>query len=220
MTVLLLTITLLAVVTAAIATFFSWRVIDENRRRSEARVARLAAAVDGAEALRPAPVSVAHLLEPIDSGGMQRTVALAGTVGLLLVLVVLSFGQLASGPALAESAIAAEPGVAQAATGRSLDLMSLTHQRNETGALELRGEVDSASGGASLNRMTAVALLFDNQGTFLGSERAPLQLRALDDETHATFLVSVADAARVGRYRISFREGDRIVPHVDRREAR
>ena len=32
------------------------------------------------------------------------------------------------------------------------------------------------------------------------------------------FVVSVPSAADVGRYRVSFRTDDRVVPHVDRRE--
>ncbi|MGE0448922.1 MAG: hypothetical protein AB7Q29_04995 [Vicinamibacterales bacterium] len=227
MTVLLLAITVLSLATAAIATFLSWRVIDESRRRSAARVERLAASVDAIDPSKAPRVALAHLLEPSDTGGVQRAIALAGTVGLLLLLVVLSFGQLATGRALAESAgSVAAPAGATAAPGaesveeRPLDLMSLTHERSASGALELRGAVNRTEPAAALNRVTAVALLFDNQGTFLGSERAPLQLRSLDDDAHATFVLSVPDAARVGRYRISFRDGDRIVPHVDRREIR
>lgn len=218
MSVFLLTITVVAVVVAAVATFRAWQVTDEQRRRSEARVAALAAAVTAADRVQPAPVHVAHLLEPVASGGRQRAVALAGTVGLLLLLVVLSFGQLATGRALAESASpAAAPAAAPGAP--PVELTALGHRR-AGGGLELRGEVHGAPAGAPLNRMTAVALLFDNQGTFIGSGRAPLQLRSLDDATRATFVVALPDADRVGRYRISFRDGDRIVPHVDRRGVR
>jgi hypothetical protein len=37
--------------------------------------------------------------------------------------------------------------------------------------------------------------------------------------TESVFVVTVPGAADVGRYRVSFRSDDRIVPHVDRRAA-
>lgn len=66
--------------------------------------------------------------------------------------------------------------------------------------------------------MTAVALLFDPQGAYLASSRAPLSVRQETGGAVGSFAISVPDGGRVARYRVSFRRGDQIVPHLDRRE--
>jgi hypothetical protein len=86
------------------------------------------------------------------------------------------------------------------------------------GELDLRGEVHNPQNGTTLENVMAVALVFDQQGAFLASSRAPLQARSVAGGSDATFEIIVPDAARAGRYRVSFRSGDRIIPHTDRRD--
>jgi hypothetical protein len=59
-------------------------------------------------------------------------------------------------------------------------------------------------------------LLFDADGGFLESGRAPVEA-PLRPGGEATFSVTVPRAADAGRYRVSFRTDDRVVSHVDRR---
>jgi len=63
-----------------------------------------------------------------------------------------------------------------------------------------------------------VVFAFNADGGFVTSARAPLDAGALRSAGEAAFAVSVPDSAAARRYRVSFRSGDRIVPHVDRRE--
>jgi hypothetical protein len=60
--------------------------------------------------------------------------------------------------------------------------------------------------------------MFNHEGGFLGSGRAPVESSMLSPGGESTFVVTVPGAAAVGRYRVSFRTDDRVVPHIDRRE--
>jgi hypothetical protein len=59
--------------------------------------------------------------------------------------------------------------------------------------------------------------LFNRDGAFLASGRMPVQSSTLVPGGETAFVVTVPGASDVGRYRVSFRTDDRIVPHVDRR---
>jgi hypothetical protein len=59
--------------------------------------------------------------------------------------------------------------------------------------------------------------LFGRDGGFLASGRSAIESSALGPGVESTFAVTVAGADDVGRYRVSFRTDDRVVPHVDRR---
>jgi len=63
-----------------------------------------------------------------------------------------------------------------------------------------------------------VAFTFDRQGTFLTSGRVQLDFPQLDAGDESPFAISLPQSTGVGRYRVSFRTEDRVVPHVDRRE--
>jgi hypothetical protein len=72
--------------------------------------------------------------------------------------------------------------------------------------------------GAPVARLTAVVFAFNADGGFLASGRAIIEASALRPGGESTFVVSVPGAGAVGRYRVSFRADDRVVPHVDKRE--
>ena len=65
--------------------------------------------------------------------------------------------------------------------------------------------------------LTAVVLVFDRDGGFLTTGRQALDTGTLTPGTEAAFVVTVAGAANVGRYRVSFRQGEHTLPHVDTR---
>ena len=99
---------------------------------------------------------------------------------------------------------------------RSLQLLSLDHERAHD-RLTVRGVVRNPPRGNEVDHLTAVVLLFNQQGGFLTSGRSPIESATLQPGTEAKFVVTVPGAADVGKYRVSFRTDDRVVPHVDRR---
>jgi hypothetical protein len=66
-------------------------------------------------------------------------------------------------------------------------------------------------------RVSAVVLLFDQQGTFVSSAKAPLDYVTLSGGDESPFVAKVQAPQSVARYRVSFRTDDGMLPHVDRR---
>jgi hypothetical protein len=97
-----------------------------------------------------------------------------------------------------------------------LELVSLAHERDGD-TLTVRGTVRNPSSGSEMSRLTAVVFLFDRDGGFLTSGRAAVDSPELIPGGESAFSVSVPAVAAVARYRVSFRSGDRIVSHVDKR---
>jgi hypothetical protein len=103
-----------------------------------------------------------------------------------------------------------------AQAGAPLELVSLAHER-EGDTLTVRGTVRNPSSGSEMSRLTAVVFLFDRDGGFLTSGRAAVDSPELIPGGESAFAVSVPAAGAVARYRVSFRSGDWIVSHVDKR---
>lgn len=97
-----------------------------------------------------------------------------------------------------------------------LELVSLGHQR-EANALVINGTVRNPLSGHKLEGLTAVVSLLDSKGGLVSTKDVPLDYRALGPGEEAPFKLSVPDSAAVARYRVSFRAGNEMVPHVDRR---
>jgi hypothetical protein len=131
---------------------------------------------------------------------------------------------LRGGPAATRTTTATPP----AATGDNrtvaavapapLELVALGHERDGD-RLIVRGVIRNPPAASAVEPLTAVVFVFNADGGFVTSARAAVDANALRDAGETTFAVTVPDAASVSRYRVSFRSGDRIVPHVDRREA-
>ena len=68
-----------------------------------------------------------------------------------------------------------------------------------------------------LERLSAVVLLFDQQGQFITSAKAPIDFLKLTAGDESPFVVKMAAPQTVARYRVSFRTDEGTVPHVDRR---
>ena len=79
-----------------------------------------------------------------------------------------------------------------------------------TGLVRNRGEAASAT-------IMAVVFVFDRDGGFVASGRAPLEFARIAKGDESPFQVTIPDVKDVGRYRVSFRTESGIVPHVDRR---
>ena len=256
----LLVITVLSGALATVMSVIAWRVARDERRRTDARIAALAAeihaepraaqavvaAASAAEpeairsepraqrvptAPRPRPISIDDLPlrdqsagsgwaaepfrgVPAASGVRFGTIAAIGLFACASLTAVVVW--LAPGTPTAPAGPAAAPTPASLVTS-PLELVALGHDRDGD-RLTVRGVVrnpDSAP--APVDGTDAVVHVLDRSGELIASARAPLA-RAVNPGQDSTFLVAVAGAADVGRYRVSFRAEDRVVPHVDRRD--
>ncbi len=110
---------------------------------------------------------------------------------------------------------AAKP-AARAAHTSPLELVSLGHSRDAR-ALTINGVVRNPANGSKLDGLTAVVSLIDEHGGLISTKDVPLDYRALGPGEEAPFKVTVPDPGSIARYRVSFRAGTDVVPHVDRR---
>jgi hypothetical protein len=97
-----------------------------------------------------------------------------------------------------------------------LELVALGHAR-EARSLTITGTVRNPSSGSKLEALTAVVSLLDAAGALVSTKDVPLDYRALGPGEEAPFRVNIPDPGAIARYRVSFRAGNEVVPHVDRR---
>jgi hypothetical protein len=152
---------------------------------------------------------------------MARVVAGVGVAAAIVVLVigtlVMTSDRSASGrsrPAQTRHPVAA-PVATTPSAEVPLELIALGHER-EKDRLTVRGVVRGAAT-AEGGPLTAVVLLFNRQGSEIGSGRADVAPAGSDPAGERTFVITVPSTGDVGRYRISFRSDDHVVPHVDKR---
>lgn len=146
--------------------------------------------------------------EPQASSGRQRGLAAAAAV-----LFVVFLG------GLVWTMTDREPSLATAASpGAPLELVSLRHERQST-KLAVSGLVRNPSAGHPVDRLSAVVLLFDRQGTFVTSAKTLVDFVRLGTGDESPFVVTLDAPANIARYRVSFRTDQGTVPHVDRRDA-
>ena len=189
-----------------------FRLLNEERRRSNARVALLSAAAaaedTGGARREPAPGTPVRLFCPSDSpfAWGRRTAAAAGCA----LVAVLLFAVLFTG---------GEGRDTQAGTrGDSpLELSMLQHTRQPDG-LTITGTVRNPEGAAPLTGVTAAAHVFGGDGALLATGRGRLPATVLAPGSEAPFVIQVPIASDVSRYRVGFRRSDgSSVAHVDRR---
>ncbi|HUR32365.1 MAG TPA: hypothetical protein VM032_01125 [Vicinamibacterales bacterium] len=105
---------------------------------------------------------------------------------------------------------------AHARRAEPLELVSLGHAR-ETTQLTIRGTVRNPVKGVKVEGLTAVISLLGPGGALISTKDVPLDYRALGPGEEAPFKVTIPDPGSIARYRVSFRTGTDVVPHVDRR---
>jgi|SRR5688572_15144472 hypothetical protein len=204
----LVALSITAVIVACAAAAYAWRVAHQDRLRSEARVAALAAAIDGTAGDVPAA-----MFERAPRTRLQGRPLLKLGVGFamavaIIVLVAMSSDRRATSAAERSAAPTAQ-------STQELELLSMRHARaganmTVTGLVRNRGEAASAA-------IMAVVFVFDRDGGFVASGRAPLEFPRIAKGDESPFQVTIPDVNEVGRYRVSFRTESGIVPHVDRR---
>jgi len=227
----LLLVTVISIALAAVMGIVAWRIAREEARRSEARIAALAAEIHGADALPLRPVATDLELRPRPVaaasgemfGGAAQAQARARWPAVLAagIFVVATAGALvvvlSGGPAATTHASNQPvPAAAPAAAPAPLELVALGHERDGKGLI-VRGVVRNPASGATVDRLTAVVFLFNREGGFLTSGRVMIEPPGLRPGGESIFVVTIPGAGDVGRYRVSFRTEDRIVPHIDRR---
>jgi hypothetical protein len=225
----LLIVTLTSMLLAAIMSVIAWRIALEERRRSEGRIAALAAEIHGVTTppvrvtrgpiedleLRPAAASATRsdLFAQVQPAASRSRLAASVAIGVFMFASVAALAIVLS----AGSRSVANPVHAAAAVREMpLELVALGHQR-EGDRLTVRGVVRNPPSGGRLDSLTAVVFLFNHDGGFLASGRAAVESAPLGPGGESAFVVTVPGANEVERYRVSFRTDDRIVPHVDRR---
>jgi Na+-transporting methylmalonyl-CoA/oxaloacetate decarboxylase gamma subunit len=205
----LLVVSIAAVVIALIAAVYAWRVAQNDRERSDARVAALAAAIDGSSN----DGSPAPMFERAPPAGLQGRPLLKLGAGFVMAVLVIVLIAMSSGRHKG-SVVEAQAATGTAA-GRSLELLSMRHA--QTGKnLTVTGLVRNP--GAAVNApIEAVVFVFARDGGFVASGRAPIEFGTIANGDESPFQVTIPDIKDVGRYRVSFRTTTGIVPHVDRR---
>lgn len=207
-------ITILAVVSVAAAVFCAvlvWRVLREERRRSEARVAALASAIDGpalpgAEALPTASFFEVGHRSPMQGRPLLK-VAIGFAMAVTMIVLIAMTGDRGQ----------PRPPAAAEAAQTPLELISMRHARAGN-TLTVTGLVRNP-GDAPAGRVIAVVLAFDRRGDFIASGRGPLEFPTLARGDESPFRVTVPDVPDVGRYRVSFRTEAGVVRHVDLRDS-
>lgn len=219
----LLLVALIAIVLAAATSAVAWNRSHDERRRRDARIAALAAEIhDEPSAAPPLTGSAGDLFATRQHGAAGSRFAAVAAFGLfvcgsLVALAVVSSGASGEPTVRSESSVAAAPEPSsQPSTIEPLELVALGHDRDGD-RLTVRGVVRNPSSGPSLERVTAVVLVYKEDGGFAGSGRAAVDSTTLGPGGETAFTVTVPAASHVGRYRVSFRTEDRVVPHVDRR---
>ena len=196
-------ITVGAVVIAAVCALLAWQTRRDARRRSAARVAALAARID------PEPEAEERSLfaaRETGSGPSLTPLAVgAGTLAAVVLVAVLAGAMSARGP---------EP------TPRTpeapLALVALEHS-GRPGQLVVSGQVRTQRPGSAAPILVSVTAV-GRAGDVLGTRQAVVSQAPLTPGQTVPFAVSLAGIGGVDRYRVAFRDGTRVVRHVDRRQ--
>ena len=148
----------------------------------------------------------------------SRRFGMVAAIGLLVVGAALGTALLSShGEGRSGSGLTPHIVPTAAAPKAPLELVALRHRR-DADSLSITGVVRNPVSGARLQNLTAVVFLFGRDGSFLASGRAPIDYSTLPPGDESPFVVTMKVPGAVGRYRVSFRTDDRVMPHVDRRE--
>ena len=202
MEITLIVVTLLSLAVAGTMSVVAWRVAGEERRRSEARVAALAADIRSADvdvdlplgtAVADAPISgsMFTFIQPVTALPRLATVVLAGVLvvgaGAALLVALGRSGDVAADSVSNPVAGAAEShSAAPPQTARTLELVALGHERDRD-QLTVRGIVRNPVSGSPVNQLTAVVLVYDRAGGFLTTGRALVQAPSLGRVARALF---------------------------------
>jgi hypothetical protein len=222
MSVALVFLTVVSMLTAIGASAVAWWLARDRARRSAVRVALLSAAIHGTEdtetlCARPLPANPMFSDELPPDGHDDRRPVVAIAIVLAVIVAIAAVTMVRRTPRVAPATVASAPHASGSASPARtvLELRALSHKTTASGLI-ITGQVTGGDRQALPNDLAAVVLLFDAAGAPLGQAQAPLDARALFSETGTSFTVTASGSP--ASYRLSFRSGDTIVPHVDRRD--
>ncbi len=138
----------------------------------------------------------------------------------MVTLITLGFRWAVSGAPAPTTETSASLGAAgaPAAVAQPLGLVALRHEQSADGTLVISGVVRNPADSIGREKLFAAASLVDAAGTLVASARAPLDFTTLAPGEESPFVVRIASANGVARYRIGFRDADgNAVAHIDRR---
>ena len=217
-------LTVLSIVIALAMTAVVLRLGLRERRRSAARVAALEADIyrtededievlhDPASTLQQAPPPV--FSPAVSDPGRPHRIPIAPLVAVAAAIALgAAIGATRNGASQNQSP---RQHASASTAAQALELLSLDHERADD-HFTVRGIVRNPAPGRDIDHLMAVVLVFNQQGGFLTSGRSPVESADLEPGAEAKFTVTLPGAADVGKYRVSFRTDDRVVPHVDRR---
>lgn len=214
---------LIALAVSATLAYFMWRTLQHERRWSAERIALLAADIrntdessDDFSLPAPQPMPVDEFLDTTRSKPKNWVGAAAFAAGALVLAMLLLLRD--ENRSTASLAPAARPSVPESKFPAPLELLALSSEQQDD-RLTIQGVLRNPAQGASISQVTAVVLIFNQQGGFLTSARAPVSSEGLVPGAESRFVVNVPGASNVGRYRVSFRTDDHVVPHVDKRSS-
>jgi hypothetical protein len=225
----LLLVALIAVVLAAATSAVAWKRSGDERRRRDARIAALAAEIHDEPLGDPTPAGGAGDFftagdlftsrQPAGAGSRFATVAAVGLLvcGGVAALAVVSSSASGEATVRRESTPTGAPEPPKTSAIEPLELVALGHDRDGD-RLTVRGIVRNPASGPALDRVTAVVLVYKEDGGFVSSGRAAVDSTMLGPGGETAFTVTVPAASQIGRYRVSFRTEDRVIPHIDRRD--
>lgn len=235
---MLILLTTASMILALVMSVVAWRVSSAERRRSDARVEALARAIHASpveeirfrteepelslrteDARSGAAELFAQTAQPAGSGsrwGLALAVGAFAVASIAAITIVSG-----SDPSTSIAAAPAANPAPQAAPAPPpapvpLELTSLEHERDGD-QLTVRGVVRNPPSGAAMERLTAVVSIFTRDGNFLTSGHAAVASPSLIPGGESSFSVTIPGASDVGRYRVSFRADERVIPHVDKR---
>lgn len=235
----LIAVTLLSLFLAIAMGVVTWRLVQEERRRSAARLAALAAelggegwsASDDPDPLAPrfanelpdrsAPESAG------DGGAAREPDAGIGLFSSPVPPAPAGWGRLAALAGAAGLVLAVVATVFLSGSGAGdaaespddarppLDLIALRHAA-EGPFLDISGSVRNPAAADGAARLSVVAMAFDEAGTLVATRRTPVETPSLPPGADSLFTIRLL-AAGISRYRISFLLDETTIPHIDRR---
>jgi hypothetical protein len=223
----LVLITIASLVFAVVMGYLMRQMRREEQRRFDRRVATLSADIHADDlpfepSTTPAVAMAATRMFQIpgSTGGrflQAKTAPLAALVlaGAGMVVFVIG-GRPGAALERADRTRASQADSRRAAQPVPLELVALQHER-EGEQLTIRGVVRNPATGVSIDHLAAIVLLLNADGDLITRGRAAVAAESLPPGAETTFVVTVPNSADVGRYRLSFRTNDRVIPHVDRR---
>jgi hypothetical protein len=220
MDLVLFGITAFALVLAAAMGAILFKVLRDERQRSDARVALLMAAAGVEPSLRlhdPEPVAPAATADHThESHGELFTVREIASPWRRRVMVAFALAAFVAvtGYALLPRHVSTAGALSQATP---LELLAL-HHAQEIDRLTITGLVQNPRTGVALSHVAATAFVFGADGNLLGSGRAELDYPALAPGDESPFVIKVPVTDAVAKYRVGFRGPDgSVIAHVDKR---